>query len=64
MAKIIDETNNSIGDVSSLIKSELLQKYLALAFVDKKVLNSGNELFAYNGKNKSKLHKIELPLRK
>ena len=62
--KIIDETNNSIGDVSSLIKSELLQKYLALAFIDKKVLISGDELFAFNGKNKSKLHQIELPLRK
>ena len=62
--KIIDESNNSIGDVSSLIKSELLQKYLALAFVDKKVLISGDELFAFNGKNKSKLHQIELPLRK
>ncbi len=61
---LINSKSLQIGEVSSLVKSKLLNKYLALAFVNKKVLDSGDEFFAFNGKNKFKLNPIELPLRK
>ncbi len=61
--KLIDGTNKVVGNVSSIVKSELLKKYLTLAFVYTDVLNSDEDLFAYNGKDKFKLNQIELPLR-
>ena len=62
--ELINGADKVVGNVSSLVKSELLKKYLTLAFVYTDALNSDEDLFAYNGKDKFKLNQIELPLRK
>ncbi len=61
--EISDSNDIKIGKVSSLVKSELLNKYVGLVFINKNYLNTDAKIFAYNGKDKFQIKQINLPLR-
>jgi glycine cleavage system aminomethyltransferase T len=59
--KIYDGKENAIGEITSLTKSELLRKYVGLAFVENKYLNEEHDLKLKVGGKQIKIKKSDLP---
>ena len=59
--KIYDGKENAIGEITSLTKSEILRKYVGLAFIENKYMNDEHDFKLVVGEREIKIKKTDLP---